>query len=139
MPSIDKAIADALTAAYQERPPETGPPEVVIVDVPPDSKLEQLLCLHDERKARHEAADAEWEEHKAALTTELGLLYPGKKAPTKSYEIPPGPMWRPLTVSWREGREYLPTDLIKAHIPQVWTAFKKQSKGFWDIRYKGKR
>lgn len=139
MTSVDRAIADALTAEYQGRTPLTDQPEVVIVDVPPESKLEQLLCLEEKLRSAHEAADANWDEWKKAVSGELGRLYPGEAAPTKAFEIPGGPMWKALTVSWRNGKEYLPTPLIKQHIPQVWNAFKKTSAGYWDIRRKSKR
>jgi len=107
--------------------------------VPPEGKLEQLLCLEEKLRAAHEAANANWDEWKKAVTGELGRLYPGDAAPSKAFEIPGGPMWKALTVSWREGKEYLPTDLIQQHIPQVWEAFKKRGKGYWDLRRKGKR
>jgi len=138
MTTVDRAIADALTAQAQAQPGPTDRPEVVIVEVPPESKLEQLLCLEGKLRAAHEAADANWDEFRSAVTTELQRLYPGNLAPTKGFEIPGGPMWRGLTLSWRPGKEYLPTDLIKQHIPQVWTAFKKRGKGYWELRRKGK-
>ncbi|HEY1705570.1 MAG TPA: hypothetical protein VGG75_38280 [Trebonia sp.] len=138
MTSIDKAIANALTAdAQAHAAPER--PEVVIVVVPPDSKLEGWLCLGDPRKSALEAAEAAHGEWKDAVIAELQRMYPGETAPTKGYEIPGGPMWSSLSVSWQNGKEYLPTDLIKQHIPQVWSAFKKQSRGFWIIRRKAKR
>jgi hypothetical protein len=139
MPTVDRAIADALTAHAQAQAAPSDRPEVVIVDVPAESKLEQLLCLEEKLRTAHEVADAHWDEWKLAVTGELNRLYPGDEAPTKGFEIPGGPMWKALSVSWRPGREYLPTDLIQQHIPQVWEAFKKRSKGFWDIRRKGKR
>lgn len=139
MVSIDKAIADAFTAEYQARPPATDRPEVVIVDVPKESRLEQLLCLEEKLRAARDAANANWDEFKGGIEAELQKLYPGDAAPTKTFEIPGGPMWKALTVSWRDGKEYLPTDLIQQHIPQVWEAFKKRGRGYWDIRRKGKR
>jgi len=138
MTTVDRAIADALTAAAQAQPSPTGRPEVVIAEILPESKAEQLLCLEDKLRAAKATAEANWEEFRSALTVELLRQYPGDAAPTKSFEIPGGPMWSALTLSWRDGKEYLPTDLIKQHIPQVWTAFKKKSKGYWELRRKGK-
>jgi hypothetical protein len=138
MTSLERSIADALTAdAQARRAPDR--PEVVIVVPPPDSKLESWLCLYESRKSAQETADAAMDEWKEAVTAELQRAYPGEAAPTKGYEIPGTAMWPALTIMWQNGKEYLPTDLIKQHIPQVWSAFKKQSKGFWVIRRKGKR
>lgn len=133
MTTIDKAIADALTAENQSRPP-AGQPEVVIVAVPKESRLESLLCMEEKARDAHDAAEANWKSLKSAIAAELSAMYPGSAAPTKSFEIPGTKMWAPLTVSWRSGREYLSTDLIRQHIPQVWEAFKKQSAGYWEIR-----
>jgi hypothetical protein len=138
MTTIDRAIADALTAGNQAR--QAGERlETVIVTVPKDSRLEALLCMEGKARDAHDAAEANWRELKSAIAAELQGLYPGDAAPTKSFEIPGGPMWAGLTVSWRNGKEYLETGLIKQHIPQVWEAFKKQSAGYWELRRKGKR
>jgi hypothetical protein len=139
MTTIDRAIADALTAEAQARRQDADRPEVVIVEVPKDSKLEQLLCLEEKLRAAKDAADANWDEFKSALTAELQKLYAGSTAPTKGYEIPGGPMWRPMTMTWQNGKDYLPTDLIKKHIPQVWDAFKKRTTGYWVLRRKGSK
>jgi hypothetical protein len=136
--TIDKAIANALTAGAQAQNP-SAQPEVVIVTVPKESRLEQLLCMEGKARDAHKAAEDNWDDLKAAITAELTAMYPGSAAPTKAYEIPGSKMWAPLTVSWREGREYLETKLIREHIPQVWDAFKKRSRGYWDIRRKGQR
>ena len=137
--SINKVIADALTATHQARPPATDRPEVVIVDVPKESRLEQLLCREEKVRAAYAAAEAERDELRKAVIAEVEALYPGNRAPTKGYEIPGGPMWNPLRLSWHEGREYLEDSLIKEHIPQIWDAFKKKGKGYWDFRRAGKR
>jgi len=138
MVTVDRAIANALTAQAQAQP-STERPEVVVVEVPKDSRLEALLCLEEKRRAEHEAAEAAWTELKSGITAELERMYPGSAAPVKGFEIPAGPMWKAIAVSWRDGKEYLPADLIRAHIPQVWDAFKKRGKGFWDFRRMGKR
>lgn len=138
MTTIDRAIADALTAGNQARE-SAERLETVIVRVPKDSRLEALLCMEEKARDAHSAADANWDELKSAITAELQAMYPGDAAPTKSFEIPGGPMWHGLTVSWRNGKEYLETSLIRQHIPQIWDAFKKQSKGYWEIRRKGNR
>ena len=136
MTTIDKAIADALTASYQARPPE-GKAEVIVVKPGKDSVLETLLCLYEQRKGDYDAAVEQWDEYKSALTAALRSYEPDENVST--YEVPATQMYPAITVAWRAGREYLPTDLIKEHIPQVWTAFKKTTKGYWDIRRKGKR
>jgi hypothetical protein len=138
MTTIDRAIANALTAAAASAAP-AGQPEVVIVTVPKESRLESLLCMEEKARDAHKAAEDNWDSLKAAITAELTAMYPGSAAPTKAFEIPGSKMWNPLTVSWREGREYLESSLIKQHIPQVWEAFKKRSRGYWDIRRSGKR
>lgn len=139
MTTIDRAIADALTAGAQSQD-TAGRPEVVIVTVPKESRLESLLCMEEKARDAHEAAEANWKELKSAVAAELSAMYPGSAAPTKSFEIPGTQMWAPMTVSWRDGREYLSTDLIRQHIPQVWEAFKKKSAGYWELRRaKGKR
>jgi hypothetical protein len=138
MTTIDRAIADALTAGNQARPPADRL-ETVIVTVPKDSRLEALLCTEGKARDAHDAAEANWKELKSAIAAELQALYPGDAAPTKSFEIPGGPMWATMSVSWREGKEYLETGLIKEHIPQIWKAFKKQGRGYWELRRKGKR
>jgi hypothetical protein len=139
MVTIDRAIADALTADAQARPAPDARPETVIVEVPKESRLEQLLCLEETYRAEHEAADARWDEWKKAVTAELQQQYPGDAAPAKAFEIHGSAMWKALRISWHDGKEYLPTDLIKAHIPRVWEAFKKKGNGYWDIRRMGKR
>jgi hypothetical protein len=139
MTTVDRAIANALTAQVQAQPSPTDRPETVIVEVPKDSRLEALLCLEETRRAEMEAAKAAWDELKGGVTAELERMYPGNAAPTKGFEIPAGPMWKAISVSWRDGKEYLPTDLIKQHIPQVWDAFKKRGSGYWDFRRMGKR
>lgn len=136
MTTIDKAIADALTAQHQAQAP-SGQPEVIVVRPLKDSPLETLLCLYETRKSAYDEAAEAWEEYKGALTAALRAYEPDENV--KSYDVPASRMWPALSVSWRAGREYLPTELIKEHIPQVWTAFKKQTKGYWDIRKKGKR
>jgi hypothetical protein len=134
MTTVDRAIANALTAGAQAQG-TADQPEVVIVTVPPNSRLESLLCMEDRARDAHNAAEANWAELKSAITAECQALYPGTAGPTKAFEIPAKPpMWAGLTIAWRDGKEYLPTDLIKQHIPQIWTAFKKRSKGFWDFR-----
>jgi hypothetical protein len=139
MTTVDRAIANALTAQVQAQPAPGARPETVIVEVPKESRLEQLLCLEEKRRAKYETAKAEWDEWKKGVTAELEHLYTGNAAPTKGFEIPGGPMWKAIAVSWRDGKEYLPTDLIKQHIPQVWDAFKKRGSGYWDVRRMGKR
>lgn len=136
MTTIDRAIADALTAQYQAKSP-LGEAEVIVVRPVKDSPLETLLCLYEKRKGAYDAAKAEWEEYKDALTSALREYEPDENV--KSYEVPGGPMYPGLTVSWRDGREYLPTELIRQHIPKVWDAFKQRTKGYWDVRPKGKR
>lgn len=133
MTTIDRAIADALTASNQD----TGQAEVIVVRPAKDSPLETLLCLYEQRKGAYDAAKSEWEEYKLALTSALRSYEPDENV--KSYEVPASPMYPALAVSWRDGREYLPTELIKRHIPQVWDAFKQRTRGYWDIRVKGKR
>lgn len=140
MTTVDRAIANALTADYQSRPPATDRPETVIVDVPPDSRLEALLCIRDQRKGEADAAKAAYDDVRDGIEAELHKMYPGDAAPTKGFEVPGSAMWKTLSVTWVDGKEYLPTDLIKAHIPQVWDAFKKTSKGYWlQTTRKGKR
>lgn len=114
-----------------------GEAEVVIVRPEKDSKLETLLCLYEQRKGAYDAAKGEWEEYKAALTAELRAYEPDENV--KGYEVSATGMYPALAVSWRNGREYLPTELIKKHIPQVWDAFKQRTKGYWDVRPKGER
>lgn len=133
MTTIDRAIADALTASNLD----TRQAEVVIVQPVKDSPLETLLCLYEQRKGDYDAAVSAWEEYKLALTGALRAYQPDENV--KAYEVPASPMYPALAVSWRDGREYLPTDLIKKHIPQVWDAFKQRTKGYWDVRPKGKR
>lgn len=139
MTTVERAIANALTAQNLDAPAPTSRPEVVIVEVPQDSRLEQLLCLEEKKRAKYEAAKDEWDELKGGVIAELQKMYPGDAMPTKGFEIPGSPMWKALTVSWRNGKDYLPTSLIKQHIPQVWDAFKKTSAGYWDFRRAGKR
>jgi hypothetical protein len=139
MPSVDRAIADALTAEHQAQPVPSARREIVIVEVPPESRLEQLLCLEEQRRADRDAASAAWDELKDGIVAEVQKLYPGDQAPIKGFEIPGGPMWKGLSLSWRDGKEYLPTDLIRQYIPQIWDAFKKTGRGFWDFRRTGKR
>jgi hypothetical protein len=139
MTTVDRAIADALTAERQAQQNAGSRPEVVIVEVPKDSRLETLLCLEASRRADKDAALAAWEELKDGVAAEVQRMYPGDAAPTKAFEIPGGPMWSPLTLSWRDGKEYLPTTLIREHIPQIWDAFKQTTRGYWDFRRKGKR
>lgn len=136
MTTIDKAIAHALTAESASRAASPAP-EVVIVRPEKDSPLESLLCLYEARKAAHDAADTEWEDYKAALVSALRTYEPDENV--KEYEVPATPMWPAVAVSWRNGREYLPTKLIRQHIPQVWDAFKQTTRGYWDVRRKGKR
>jgi hypothetical protein len=135
MTTIDKAIADALTARYQAGEP--GAAEVIVVRPEKDSPLETLLCLYEKRKGDYDAAREAWSEYKSALTAALRDYEPDENV--SEYEVPAAVMWPAITVSWRSGREYLPTDLIKQHIPQVWKAFKQTTKGYWDVRKKGKR
>jgi hypothetical protein len=136
MTTIDKAIADALTAQYAARPPE-GQAEVIVVKPEKDSPLETLLCLYELRKGAYDAATEAWDEYKSALTNALRAYEPDENV--KTYDVPQTRMWPALTVSWQAGREYLPTELIKQHIPKVWDAFKQNTKGYWVIRKKGKR
>lgn len=141
MTSIDEAIATARAQA-----PAPAPVETLIVRPERDTPLEALLCLYEAYKAEHDAAEAKWSEYKTALTSALRAYNPDENI--KVYEVPGRSvtsiggelrqMWPGISVAWRDGREYLPTDLIRKHIPQVWDAFKKRSKGYWDIRLKGK-
>lgn len=136
MTSIDRVIADALTADRLSQP-VSARPEYVIVTVPRDSVLEALLTLEDSKRTAYETAKQDWDEYRSALEARVMELYPGDLAPTKGFEIPGGPMWKGMTLNWTEGREFLANDLIRQHIPQVWNAFKKQSKGYWTLRRKG--
>lgn len=133
MTTIDRAVAEAVMAAQAARQPK---PEVLIVHPDKDGPLEALLCLYETRKNAHDAAEEKWETYKSALTSALRAYNSDENV--KSYEIPGGRMYPSLAVSWRKGREYLPTELIRQHIPQVWNAFKQTSKGYWDIRLKSK-
>lgn len=133
MTTIDEAIASAC-AAGAARP---GKPEVLIVRPEKDSALETLLCLYEQKKSAKNAAEEAWEEYSKALSGALRAYNSDENV--KAYEIPATRMYPSLSVSWREGREYLPTELIKKHIPQVWDAFKQRTRGYWDIRVKGKR
>jgi hypothetical protein len=132
MTSIEEAVAAAYSARHAE-----PPPEVIVVHPEKDSPLEALLCMYEMRKSAHDAADEQWDEFKSALVNALRSYEPDENV--KVYDIPATRMWPAIAVSWRPGREYLPTELIKQHIPQVWKAFKERSKGYWDIRRKGKR
>lgn len=134
MTTVDRAVADALIADAASREAE---PETLVVQVQPDTRLEQLLCEYETMKEAHDRAETEWDEYRSAMIAELEALAPTRHI--AAFEIPKGPMWPALTIAWREGREYLPSALIRQHIPQIWDGFKKRSKGFWDIRRKSKR
>lgn len=134
MTTLDRAIATAYAAQAQA---SSGPAEVIVVKPEKDSPLETLLCQYELRKAAHDAEEARWEEYRSALVAALRQYEPDENV--KTYDVPASRMWPAISVSWRPGREYLPTELIKQHIPQVWTAFKATTRGYWDIRKKGKR
>lgn len=137
MTTIERAIAEAFTAEYAKRLPLQDKPEVLIVRPEKDSPLETLLCLYEQRKTTYDAASEQWEEYKKSLTSALRSYESDENV--KVYEIPATRMYPGLAVRWREGREYLPTELIRQHIPQIWDAFKKRSRGYWDIRLKSQR
>lgn len=132
MTTIEEAVAAAYSALHAEPKPET-----IVVRPEKDSPLETLLCLYELRKSAFDAASEAWDEYKSALTNALRSYEPDENV--KVYDIPPTRMWPALSVAWQSGREYLPTELIKQHIPQVWKAFKQTTKGYWVIRKKGKR
>ena len=135
MTSIDEAIAGAVAAGAGRK--NASGAETVIVHPDKDSALETLLCMYEMRKNAKEAEDERWDEYRSALVNALRTYNPDENV--KVYDIPANRMWPAITVAWRAGREYLPTELIKRHIPQVWKAFKETSKGYWDIRRSGKR
>lgn len=135
MTTIDQVIAEAYVSGARTRDKKEA--EVTIVQPVKDSPLEALLCLYQMRKDAYDAACEAWEEYKATLTAALRTYNADENV--KTYEIPAGRMWPALSVSWQAGREYLPTELVKKHIPQVWDAFKQSTKGYWVIRKKGKR
>ncbi len=136
MTSIDQVVADALIAAHADKK-AAAKPEVCIVAPAKDSPLETVLCLYQLRKDAYDAAEAAWDEYKSTLTNALRAYNSDENI--KVYEVPATRMYPALTVAWRAGREYLPTELIKQHIPQVWSAFKQSTRGYWEIRRKGKR
>lgn len=107
----------------------------VIVDVPPDSRLETLLCLHDTLKEKAEAAKAAWDDFQDGLMAELVRLDPGPDV--KSYVIAKSPMYPGLAYTYQES-DYLPGPAIREHLPPVWNAFKKV-KSSWVLRKTGKR
>jgi len=136
MTTIDRAITDAITAENTARAAAPAP-EVIVVHPEKESQLEALLCLYEQRKAAHDAAEDQWGEYKEALVAALRAYNPDENV--KVYEVPATRMWPAVTVAWRKGREYLPAELIRKHIPQIWDAFKVTAKGYWEVRPKGKR
>jgi hypothetical protein len=137
MTTIDQAIANAYAAGMRHQEP-AGNVETVIVQPVPDSPLEALLCMYETNKSELDAAKEKWESYHSSLVAALRAYEPDENV--KAYEVPPGRMWPGISVAWQAGREYLPTDLIRQHIPQVWDAFKQRTKGYWVIRAKkGKR
>ena len=136
MTSIDQAIANAYAAGMRDRAP-AGDIETVIVQPAPDSPLEALLCLYEPNKEELDAAKEKWETYRSALVAALRDYDADENV--KTYDVPAGRMWPGISVAWQDGSEYLPTDLIKKHIPKVWDAFKQRGKGHWVVRKKGKR
>ena len=134
MTTLDRAIATAYAAQAQAA---AGQAEVIVVKPEKNSALEALLCQYELRKGAHDAEEERWDEYRSALVNALRTYEPDENV--KTYDIPASRMWPAISVSWRAGREYLPTELIKQHIPQIWTAFKSTTKGYWDIRKKGRR
>ena len=109
--------------------------QVLIVQVPKDSRLEQLLCIEDITRTRHEAAKAAFDELKDGILAELMRLYPAEDI--QSYEIPAGQMWRAMAYTYQE-QDFLPAAKIKEHLPPVYDAFKSKKK-FWRLDRRGKR
>ena len=110
------------------------PLERVIVKPPRDSRLEALLCEYKMRK--QEAADAEqrFRELKSAIAAELEDMYPAEVRPSKGYEVPATQMYPELTVNYKT-QEYLPGGEIKKNFPEIYDAFKRESR-FVDVREK---
>jgi hypothetical protein len=123
----------AVSAALE--PLEIVRDRTVIVDVPADSRMEQLLCLHDTLKAKKEAANEAWDDFQDGLFTELVTLHPDKDI--KIYQIPKSPMYPGLAYGYQES-DYLPGPMVREHMPPVWDAFKKVKKS-WVLRKTGKR
>jgi hypothetical protein len=115
--------------------PEVVRDRTVIVDVPKDSRMEALLCLHDTLRARKDAANEAWDDFQSGLLTELTALHPDPDI--KTYQIPKSPMYPGLTYGYQES-DYLPGPLVREHMPPVWDAFKKIKKS-WVLRTLGKR
>ncbi|HVT97925.1 MAG TPA: hypothetical protein VHE33_10475 [Acidobacteriaceae bacterium] len=109
----------------------------VIVEVPKDSRLEQLLCIAEVTKAKADAAQDAYDELKDGILAELVALHPDLDI--KGYDIPAGPMWPGFTYTW-QSQFFLPAPKIREHLPPVYEAF-KQEKSFWrfGIKKKSKR
>lgn len=116
-------------------PSEPVRDRTVIVDVPRDSRLETLLCLWENAKAKLDAAEADYDDLKAGILRELQSL---DGAPDiKCYEIPANRMHPGLAYTYSR-TPYLPAGKIRDHLPAVYDAF-KQYKASWVLRKKGKR
>lgn len=107
----------------------------VIVDVPADSRMEALLCLHDTLKAKKEAAKEAWDDFQSGLFNELVKLHP--EPDVKTYVIPRSSMYPGLAYGYQES-DYLPGPTVRQYMPPVWDAFKKV-KSSWVLRKTGKR
>lgn len=104
---------EAIAVMYPEQPVETGqrtmpppgglhavpdlpppPPRKVTVQVTPGSRLEGLLGMRPDAKAKLDAAQQEMNTIKDAITAELTSMYPG----TGAFDIPGAPGREPLTL-----------------------------------------
>jgi hypothetical protein len=107
----------------------------VIVQVPPDSRLETLLCTWEVVKDKRDAADAAYDELKAGILKELTSLHPDLDI--KNYDIPGSRMWPALNYGYQE-TPYVPDAMLREHLPPVYEAFKKMKQS-WILRKRGKR
>jgi hypothetical protein len=105
--------------------------KTVVVSVPPDSRLEALLCTAADRKARADAAKADWAETQEGILAELTALYPAKDI--KAYVIPGGPVWPAMTYGFQR-QAYLPARPVREHLGPVYEAFKAW-KTFWRLEF----
>jgi hypothetical protein len=127
------AVWETGEAAATPQPPERD--RTVVVTVPPNSRLEALLCLWENVKDKKDAAEAAYDEVKEGILAELRALDPGEDV--KAYDIAGTRMYPPLSYSYSR-TPYLPAPKIREHIPSVYDAF-KQFKESWVLRKKGKR
>lgn len=120
-------VPQPVPAALQPLPPR--PPRVTIAPVP-GSRLEALLAQRETAMARAKEAQDQADAINDGIKAELTAIAPQG---TKVIDIPAGPMWPALRLSWeRPWRVDAPR--LKREDPYTYVRWAVQSDGYWKLQ-----